>query len=320
MFFTRDALEQASGERVAAACAARFAGCNLAADLGCGIGGDTIALARHADVLALDHDPLRLAIARANARACGVEGRVRLLRADYLDGDLPRLEAAFCDPGRRTERGRIFDVRRYDPPLPKVLELARSIPRLAIKVAPGIRDEDLPESCEAEFLQDGGDLKQGVLWLGKFATARRRATLLPEGATLTDAPADSVTVTEPAAVLYEPEPAVIRAHLVERLARALDATKLDERIAYLTADEVRPTPFATAYRVNEWMPFNLKRLRRRLQDLRVGRVVVKKRGSPLEPEELERTLALDGSEQRVLVLTRVNGRHAVLICSGPEGR
>jgi hypothetical protein len=68
------------------------------------------------------------------------------------------------------------------------------------------------------------------------------------------------------------------------------------------------------------MPFNLKRLRRRLQDLRVGRVVVKKRGSPLEPEELERALALDGSEWRILVLTRVNGRHAVLICSGPEGR
>jgi len=57
MFFMRDALEQATGETVSAYCATRFAAFSRVADLGCGIGGDTIALAKVTRVGAIDRDP-----------------------------------------------------------------------------------------------------------------------------------------------------------------------------------------------------------------------------------------------------------------------
>jgi len=70
MMFTRDGLEQATAEPIAAHRAARFAaaGVTTVADLGCGIGGDALALAgAGAAVLAIDRDRLRLLMAAANA-------------------------------------------------------------------------------------------------------------------------------------------------------------------------------------------------------------------------------------------------------------
>lgn len=316
MFFTAEALEQASSAAVAAHVAKRYAGrAGHVLDLGCGIGANTIALARVARVTAIERDPLRLALARANAEALGVAGRVTFMQADMLCDRLPVAEAAFCDPGRRTaEGGRIFDPRRYEPPLDAVLSLAERFPAFGIKVAPGLRDAELPPGCEAEFIQEGGTLKLAMLWLGAFAGAARRATLLPAGETLAFAPSAPLAVREPRAVLYEPQPAAIRARLIQQLGHALDASRIDETTALLSGDLARPTPFATAYTIDEWLPFNLKALQRRLRELGVGRVVVKTRASPLDPQQLERMLKLHGPEERALVLTRVLGRHAALLC------
>lgn len=318
MFFSAEALEQASSAAVAAHIAARYAGrAAHVLDLGCGVGGNTIALARVARVTAIERDPLRLALARANAEALGVAHRISFVQADMLCDPLPAADAAFCDPGRRTaDGGRIFDPRRYEPPLDAVLRLAARFPAFGIKAAPGLRDADLPPGCEAEFIQEGGTLKLAMLWLGAFAGAERRATLLPVGETLTLTPSPPVAVREPRAVLYEPRPAAIRARLIQQLGHALDATRIDETTAFLSADTIRATPFATPYAIDEWLPFNLKALGRRLRELGVGRVVVKTRASPLDPQQLERLLKLNGNrrDERILVLTRVRGRHAALIC------
>lgn len=316
MFFTRDGYEQSSSEIVAAHCARRFQGFDTVLDLGCGIGGDTIALARHARVIAVDRDPLRLALARINAEVYGLADRIAFVEADAFVDPLPPADALFCDPGRRTDRGRTFEPRHYQPPLDAVLALHARYPALGIKVAPGIPDDAVPPGCEVEFVQRDGDLKQATLWLGPLATAGRRATLLPGGETMTFEPSlPPLAVDEPRAVLYEPEPAAIRAHLVQQLGHTLDGAQLDETTAFLTADEYRPTPFAAAFAVEEWLPFNLKQLRARLRLLGVGRVVVKKRGSPLDPQALERDLRLDdGGEERTIVLTHVRGRHSAIIC------
>jgi hypothetical protein len=46
--------------------------------------------------------------------------------------------------------------------------------------------------------------------------------------------------------------------------------------------------------------------------------VVKKRGSPLQPEALIRDLRLKGDQERVIFLTHLNGRPIAIICL-PEG-
>jgi hypothetical protein len=124
-------------------------------------------------------------------------------------------------------------------------------------------------------------------------------------------------LSPPLAFLYEPDPAIIRAHVVQALAHQIGAAQLDSEIAYLTADRVVATPFARCWRVIEWLPFGLKRLRARLRALDAGAVTVKKRGSPLDTDALARQLSGAGTHPLVVVLTQVAGRPAVLICEGP---
>jgi hypothetical protein len=124
-------------------------------------------------------------------------------------------------------------------------------------------------------------------------------------------------LTPPREYLYEPDPAVIRAHVVATLAEQLGAGQLDPSIAYLTADKYVATPFARCWRVIEWLPFGLKRLRARLRALDAGAVTVKKRGSPLDTDALARKLTGAGARPLVVVLTQAGGRPAALICEGP---
>ena len=315
MYFTREALEQASGELISRYRAERFAVFTSVADLGCAIGGDTLGLAGHCAVAAVDVDPLRLAMAAQNLAAYGLRERVTLIHDDVTQMQLPRVGAFFFDPARRALGLRKFSVRDYQPPLSIVNDWLGHTPAVGVKIAPGV---DLSELAgydgEIEFISVSGELKECALWFGPLKAVERRATLLPGRHTLIQGSPESLSsLSSPLAYLYEPDPAVIRAGLVTTLAAELDARQLDPDIAYLTADTLEPTPFARAFAIEEAFPFQLKRLRERLRALQVGQVTVKKRGSPLEPEALIHQLKLSGRESRVVFLTHVGGRPYALI-------
>ena len=316
MYFTREALEQASSEAVARQRAQRFAGYASVADLGCGIGGDSLALAAVTRLLALERDPLRLAMARANLAANGMPDRAEFIQADLEHLPWQAAPPFFFDPARRSGGRRRFSVRDYEPPLSLVNELlaGQSRPAGGVKISPGVDLAELSSyDCEIEFVSEAGELKECALWFGGLKTAARRATLLPGPHTLLPDPAAPSLLGPPEDYLYEPDPAVLRAGLVTTLAAQLGARQLDADIAYLTAPDLRPTPFARAFRIEEAMPFQLKRLRERLRALGVGRLTVKKRGSPLEPASLIKQLRLSGPEERIIFLTHVDGKPFVLI-------
>lgn len=327
MYFTREALEQASGEVIAAYRARRYRSYATVADLACGVGGDALALARATQVIALDRDPLRLAMAGANARAYGLEDRIAFVEADLTLTDPPAADAIFFDPARRVDGRRVFATDAYRPPLALVERWRASTPAIGAKVAPGVSDEDLAAlgDLEAEFISVGGELKEAALWFGPLAEPGRRATILPgdggSGAPPTlharETP-PAAPVTDPSAYLYEPDPAVIRAHLVGAAAAQIGAALIDPQIAYLTAPHAAATPFARCWRVIEHLPFGLKRLRARLRALDAGPVTVKKRGSPLDADALARQLSGRGDRPLTVALTRSRGRPIALICEQPD--
>ena len=329
MYFTPDALEQASGEIVGAWRARRFAeyGFSRLADLGCGIGGDTLALAGTpgASVVALDRDPLRLEMAQANLAAYG--RAAHFVQADLTD-PLPLavrcIPAAFFDPARRDEGRRIFSVRDTSPPLGVIDRWP--FRALAVKLSPGVDLNELRPYTDAgagvEFVSLGGELKEAVLWCGDWAFVGQRASRLePDGAgeTLIPAQVPAPELSTPRAYLYEPDPAVIRAGLLGELAVRLDTDlfRLDESIAYLTGDTSVPSVWARMWPIWDWMPFSLKRLRSLLAAHGIGQVTVKKRGSPITPETLIARLKLKGEgNPAVVVLTQIAGQHSVILC-GP---
>lgn len=321
MYFTRPALEQATAEIVAQHRANRFAevGVQHVADLGCSIGGDVIGLAAHTAVTGIEWDPVRLAMAQENVRVYGVAGHFTPVQADIHALSPQGYDGLFFDPARRDERGRrFFSVQEYQPPLDVVLAWQEQVAETAVKVSPGIDYAELPPDAEVEFVSLNGEVKECVLWFGGLKTAvARRATLLPAGHTLTtDEQTERIHVAPLKQYLYEPDGAVIRAHLVEGLAQQLDATKIDDEIAYLSGDTAVDTPFATRYRILDQMPFQLKRLRQYLRERQIGSVTLKKRGSPLDLDHLQKQLKLDKSHPNhiVVVLTQVFGKPTILFC------
>jgi SAM-dependent methyltransferase len=327
MYFTREALEQASSETIATYRARRYRAYGTVADLACGIGGDALALAQTGRVAAVDRDPLRLAMAAANAHAYAVQSRIAFVQADLEQASPPAAEALFFDPARRVGGRRVFTLAAYRPPITLVDHWRVRTPAIGVKVAPGVGDDELAAlgEIEVEFISVDGELKEAVLWFGPLAAPGRRATLLShDDAAAREPPtlhsrdtAPSAPLAPPANYLYEPDPAVIRAHLVTTLAARLGAAQLDPMIAYLTADHAVATPFARCWRVISWLPFNLKRLRERLHALDAGAVTVKKRGSPLDTDALARQLSGQGRRALVVVLTRMAERAVALICEGP---
>jgi SAM-dependent methyltransferase len=317
MFFTPHGVEQSTRASVAAYRAARMMelGVTSVADLCCGIGGDAIALARAGiRVLAVDRDPVTVAVARANADALGLADLIEVRESDVTDVDTTSYDAVFVDPARRGGRGRIFDPEAYSPPLSWAVQAALKAPHAALKVAPGIPHEAVPAEAEAEWISDAGDVKEAVLWFGTEPGAVR-ATLLPGPRTLLSRRLPDPEVRPPGRYLYEPDGAVIRAHLVAEIAEHLDGGLLDATIAYVTADAPRPTPYASAYEITDRLPFNVKKLKALLREREVGILTVKKRGSAVEPEELRRKVLpkQHGPNAVTVFLTRVAGAPTMLL-------
>ncbi|MGW2957170.1 class I SAM-dependent methyltransferase [Streptomyces sp. NPDC001220] len=316
MFFTPNGVEQSTRASVASYRAQRLTalGVTSVADLCCGIGGDAIALARAGiRVLAVDRDPATAAAARANADALGLAGLIEVREADVTEVDTAGYDAVFVDPARRGGRGRIFEPEAYSPPLSWAIEAARGASRAAaLKIAPGVPHEAVPADAEAEWMSDAGDVKEAVLWFGT-APGAVRATLLPGPRTLLGRGLPDPAVRPVGRYLYEPDGAVIRAHLVAEAAEELDGGLVDPTIAYITADALRATAWATPYEITDRLPFNVKKLKALLREREVGTLTVKKRGSAVEPEELRRKVKPQGPNAATVFLTRVAGAPTMLV-------
>jgi hypothetical protein len=235
-----------------------------------------------------------------------------------------------------------------EPPLDWCFGLAERVPAVCVKAAPGLPTEMIPPGWEAEFIADGRDLKEAVLWSAALATAPwspppdtalrsaalapsappgsarlagpRRATILPAGDTLVACPGDPVPVGEPGEYLLDPNPAVTRAGLVEDLARILGAWKFDPQIAFLAIDKEIETPFARTLRVIDSAPWNEKRFAARLRGLGVGAADIRRRGLAGDVDQIRRRLKLTGPHRATVVLTRVADKPWGLICADPAAR
>ncbi|NMI00497.1 class I SAM-dependent methyltransferase [Pseudonocardia acidicola] len=313
MFFTRAGLEQASSEVVARHRARRYAGATRVADLCCGIGGDLIAMADGRAAVAVDRDPLHLRIARANAAVYGVAGHVTFLEADVREADLADVDAVFIDPARRSGNRRLR-VGDSEPPLDWCVALADRVGSVGVKAAPGLAHDAVPAGWELEFIALGRDLKEAVAWSPALAASSTRATILPEGHTLVPAPGPTVPAQAPGEFLLDPNPAVTRAGLVEELARSLDAWKIDDQIAFLSADRPLRTPFGRTLRIIDSAPWDQKKLPSRLRQLDIGAVDIRRRGLAGDVGQLHKRLKLSGTRRATLVMTRVRDRPWGLIC------
>jgi hypothetical protein len=94
----------------------------------------------------------------------------------------------------------------------------------------------------------------------------------------------------------------------------LEAHLFDRQIAYLVSPHLRLDPLVHSFAIEEINPFSLKLLNQRLKALQVGQVELKKRGFPVEPEQLRPQLKLQpGGRAAVIIFTRQGDERLMLI-------
>jgi SAM-dependent methyltransferase len=325
MFFTEEGLEQASRLKVAAIHAGRFRnhGLKRIADLGCGIGAESLAIASlDMEVTAFEIDEVTAALATYNLASFE---NVKVEQADVTTINLDNFDGLFIDPARRDLKDsktninkRKYDINDFSPSFDFVLEAARTKPTI-VKLGPGLDHKDIPDDAEAVWVSDDGDLVELTLYFGilRRPEVKRAALLLsPNGTfeiTSSEAERLDAPLGELGKYLYEPDASIIRSHMVGDLAISLGLNIFSNEIAYLSSNEEVHSPWLKGYEVLENLVFDRKKLKAYLREKNIGVLEIKKRGADITPEQLRRELDPKGAESATLIVTRVDGAHRVLI-------
>lgn len=333
MLLTPDGVEQATRWQLAARHADRFAAAGLDTvwDLGCGLGGDALALADTGlRVELVDADPGTAAIAEVNVR--DVAGaRVRTAAIEDLDLTAQPGTGAWLDPARRLPgrtdaRGRTmrtFSLDQLSPSWEQVQQVAAAVGQVGAKLAPSFPHDAVPPGAEAQWASFGGEALECTLWWGALvhhegrtaqvhtgpAEGGRWLVVHDDGA----GPADTADGPDDLGEwLYEPDRAVLQAGLTGMLARAVGGLETARGAGYVSAQREADLPWARRFRLLTVHPLATKPLRRWARERDLGRLTIKKRGVPIDADRLRRDLRLGGTQEAVVVLTQLGGRPMLL--------
>ena len=278
LFLTADTLEQAGRPELAARRAARL----LAGGGAC---RSPTSAARRAPtrspwpaperrVLAVDRDPVARELTAANAAALGRRrpGRGRSTATPSTWSPVPRdgavagCAAAALDPARRAGGRRQLDPDRWSPPWSTVTALLERVPASVVKVAPGLDHDRVPAGRRGRVglgrrldrrgaavgPRARGDLAPGDAW-----STRRRCTSSTADADPGPAPGRAGARL---AARARPGGHPLRARGAGRRRPRRHAGRPDDRLPDLRR-AARTARGCSSYRVDEVLPFNLKKLK-----------------------------------------------------------
>ncbi len=214
---------------------------DIIADLGCGIGGQVIFFAKECrKVYAVERNPEKLEFARQNCRLYNVDN-VEFIQGDALSAEIKEqvsdANIIFSDPARPiSEKERTLE--NLEPPIGEVINIYSDVtPDLAFHAPPQMPPERIVLDCEREYLSLNGQLNRLTLYFGSLKSCEKSAVVLPEGEKLCYSGAPDIKTSLLSDYVYEPEPSIVKAGLLNELARVL--AKKNKDIFYYTGDERR---------------------------------------------------------------------------------
>lgn len=328
MFFTRRGLEQATDQWTAHYKASRFDRREPVVDLCCGLGGDLLEIAAAHEATGVDRDPVAVLLAQENVRSRRAEASV--LVGDVETYRFPPGNSWHIDPDRRPRGRRTTRPELHEPGPELVDQLRRNNPDGAVKLAPAA---DVPAewSAEAElqWISFSRECRQLVAWFGCLADVRgrRRATTLvyrrprstdaiqwPEPFSVDGEP--DLAIPEAGHVgsfIYEPDPAVLAAHLGGELAARHALAAIEPGGVYLTGEQAVDDPLLGGFVVEDVMPYDLRHVGRLLRQRQIGRLEIKARGTRHSPERIRAELRLRGDKAATLIVLALDNRMRIVL-------
>ncbi|MGA1306765.1 MAG: THUMP-like domain-containing protein [Candidatus Kapaibacteriota bacterium] len=224
----------------------------------------------------------------------------------------------WADPSRRLDgKHRRSMTGYYSPDIDILIKKAEQSKRGGIKIAPGERFEG---EYTREFLGIGRECREQILWFntefkdGTVTLIDKNKTYIPEKieAIPTLIPFESISQYR---YLLEPHAALIRGTLSANYAESSIAV-FDRNIAYGITNDKQDEDWFAHFEILHAETFSRRKLQAFLESQGWNRnTEIKKRGFPMEPDELRKQLKFSsGEESGVIVLTRFNDEHVMILC------
>lgn len=322
LWLTFVGLQQSTAWDVARHKAKRFPVGERVFDLCSGIGVDAAALADRGPVTCIDLSPAMLLRSEWNLQVWQKAGclhsqsSVNFQTADVARMDLPD-GLLHVDPDRRS--GRTHAARRleqYTPDLDWMQRTVRSGRSGALKIGPASNFMQKFAGCEIELISLHGECREATVWFGDLAgTHSFRATSLPSGESISLDPLDAwcPVADQPAAYLFDPDPAVVRSGLLDAVGEMGQMKRMDKEDEYLTGEAIPASAFVTSYFVEACLPNNLRSVKKHLQKSGSVDYEVKCRRLKVDANRIQKQLPRGSEPVRTVFFLKINGRSRVVI-------
>ncbi len=325
MLFVAEALEQASSAEIADFHASHFPFGTLVIDGTGGVGGDSLSLAKAHQLVSFEVDLLRSQCLKWNLMALQLEGTV--LTGSVLDdlgkGTLADFSStlstdyAWFDPSRRANKKRVKRLDEYEPNPFAIRSKFSDSKLVGIKLSPMDRDEELLALGDrVEFISFRGQCLEACCWFGSDLdnlgiASGVWAVQIESGEAIKGNSAQILREEDAAGeVIYEADPALIRAHGLYHF----ELPNLGNRPGYLTGSQVLATRWLKGFEVLDDDNFDLKRLRKTLQNQSRTVTAIKSKAHSFRPEELWKQVRIEGDQPVTLLFYEVGKRVRVATC------
>jgi hypothetical protein len=175
---------------------------------------------------------------------------------------------------------------------------------------------DFFKKGQLQFVSEHNELKE-ILFCSKELVKEdifKKAVLLTENVIFTGSGKIKTDVSVIKQYLYEPNVAIIKAHLIEELAFELNLCKIDSLLALLTSDQEIQSPFVKCYQVHEIMGYSLKKLNQFLNNHSISQLDIKTRGFSETVEQFRNKVKLKkGNKKAVLFILKLADKHYFVI-------
>jgi hypothetical protein len=318
MFFTPLSLEQSTGEEIARYIAARFGHPKKIVDLTCSIGGNLIFLAAQAEqAVGIDKNEINIALAKLNSALYKQDKNIKFICGDAYDNIISDANAFFIDPSReRSGKTKTKSILNCEPNLIKIIpEIFKVSQNLGVKISPAFDYQEiklLPSEPEIEIISEDNVCKVVMLWFGDFKTCRRRATCFIGEKVFSYQKKDSLksvkVVAEPLAYLYEPNKAIIKAHLIEEIAEEFALDKVNRQTSYLTSNKLiqKDKELFRIWKIINCAPFSIKEIKAELKLKKIERINIITKRFPQKPAELYKKLKIKEGSDYFLIVTALS--------------
>jgi THUMP domain-like len=321
MFFTRKLLEQSTDAWIAGYKASRFPKDHSIADLCCGIGGDSLALARRGTCLAVDRDAIAALLVAANGRVLGIRG----IRSEAIDvrSIVNELDCSawHIDPDRRVAAQRTSQAVYSEPSFDVIQALLQQVGSGAMKLAPGAElDHGWCDGVplEREWIGSRRECRQQVVWFGALATrpGQRTATIVDRNDgchSFSGEPDLEVDVSAARRYLYAPDSTLLASQLSGALAEQLQLQATGYGASYFTSDALRESELMEVFEVRELLNLDVRRLKKLLREQSIGTLEIKVRGVDVDPIVLRKKLQPKGDAIATLLIFRSGSETKVAV-------